>query len=422
MYDNIYNMYYKKIMLISLAYLSIIDSLNGIIINSFDLSITIYYRSILLCFLIFYCIDKKNIKNTKYVNYIFIIGIYAMLVGIINITVYDIGWNRIIKEISSISKIVLIIAMVESYKKFLNRDLEKGKKFIEKIIKYNVILFPLCIIIPSLLNLGNITYHNSNFGNKGFFNATNEVGLIISTLYVFAIDDIYKKGLSIKTVTKALMIICASFMIGSKVGMFMPVIITIIYLIKGITNYKQKEKFVKSISVLIIISSCLIIILFNDMIVDFINRQIYFTKIYSDRGIFTGLSVLLSGRDEILINMHSILMNSKYLIMHLLFGFGIEVKGFLLSSVLNKRYLIEMDFFDAFYSYGIIGIFIIYSYFINTFIKYKAWNDNSFKYTISFINISIMSFISGHVLWGAMAGTFLAIIICGMISSSQSKH
>ena len=210
--------------------------------------------------------------------------------------------------------------------------------------------------------------------------------------------------------------------LGSKVGILIPFIVTFIYFIKSMFNRKEKGDFFKLISYLLIVIILITVVFFGDLLYEVLERQIVYYGIYANTVENPLFTLLLSGRDNFVAIMTSSLMNSKYFLTHLLFGYSSYIK----ESIIGKSYYgikslkaIEMDFFDTFFSYGLIGTMLIYGYFIRTILKNCGFKDSNIKYTISSIIILILAFLAGHGFYGAMSGSMISIIICGMVMSKS---
>ena len=110
------------------------------------------------------------------------------------------------------------------------------------------------------------------------------------------------------------------------------------------------------------------------------------------------LLLLLSGREEYWLEEKSDLLEG---------GIGNIIMG------LGEARTVEMDIFDTFLNYGIIGVTIIYSFFF--YLLYRAYqkkNQNSWAKVVLFINVMLIiaSSLSGHIVFSGMAGPFIALV------------
>ncbi|WP_052952074.1 O-antigen ligase family protein [Paraclostridium benzoelyticum] len=409
-----YNVY-RNLFFFTLAYLAIIDSFNGFLIKNYDISISSIYRAIMLTIFFYYA----NKGNKSYRNiYIYVVFIYMLIIGLINTIRFD-EILGIKSEIIGISKFLFIVVLIESFRNCV-RNRDEGLKLIEKIINYNLILFPSFLIIPMILNLGSNVYAGG-LGSKGFFYSNNELSIVVSILFIFAIDKLYN-NFSLKNLSILLLVGISLLSIGSKTGMIIPMIISIIYLIKSFIDKENRQKFRNFMIIAILGSLIILIFICPNLISEFINRQLYLYSI--DGGSI--LYAILSGRNEFLSIIYVYFVESNHKIMTLIFGYGEYVKNRIIASGLSSEYnpgvlkSIEMDFFDIVFGYGIIGVILVYGYFIEAFIKNYSLKKERFKYTIAFISIMFLGFLSGHIFYSAMSGSMLAIVTCGLVFSNPN--
>ena len=416
MLERKYENFYEKIFFITLGMIAIIDSTNGYLLSNYNVSVSVGYRMIALMVFLFFSIYKNNIKN--YVPML-IIGAYLGISTAINLLNNN-AIGSIVYEYTKISKLIFIIAIIESFKNVYKNKYKQGMELIDKVIKYNLILFPICILVPSILGIGLNTY-DSYVGSKGFFNANNEIGLILSVLCVFAMDRLYNK-VSIYNIVIFLAIFFSTVSLGSKVGILVPFIVTFIYFIKSAFNRKERSSFFKLISYLCIAIVLITVLFFGDLLYEVIERQVIYYNVYENTVENPLFTLLLSGRDKFVAIMMSTLMTSNYLLVHLLFGYSAYIKESIIGRAfygIESLKAVEMDFFDTFFSYGLVGTILIYGYFLKIIIKNYSFKDYNMKYTISAIIILILAFIAGHGFYGAMSGSILAVVMCGMIGSES---
>ena len=404
-----YKQIYEKLLILLLGLSPIIDSLNGFLMESYSVSIGLIYRAFGLLIILFYTYNKNNVKNVIYISIIiFYFGFIALA--------YSLNHNSLsglLNELSTASKLVFIIAIVESFKNVI-KDKNYQRKVVNKIIKLNLILFPLCVLVPAILGIGFNVYHGA--GNKGFFNANNELGIVLSALFIIALDNLYIK-LNIKNFVIFILIVFSMISIGSKIGLIFPAIAIAIYFIKGIVKINTKYKFITMIVICTLLIGIGINVFFRDMLEKILNRQAWLYQNVESSLIF----LILSGRNILLKIVHQDLVESPILLIRLLVGYGVYMKEKVISLGYGSSNLkpVEMDLFDTFYSYGIIGIILIYGYFMRILFKYGKLSNENFKYTLAYITILILGFLSGHVFWGAMSASMLGIIICGMIANKD---
>ncbi|MEH7512320.1 O-antigen ligase family protein [Gottfriedia acidiceleris] len=407
---------FRRIFIFLYSIISIVDSLNGFILNSTNLPLPVgqMYRGVILIFSIFILVnffEKKMIK-------LFLVLLYLIITQMIYFFIHN-SINGLLLDLTEILKVILIILTVETYK-ILNKHNILNKADIIKIFKINLWLFPLTIIIPKILGIGFTVYGNGS-GYKGFYDANNDLNIVLLVLLIFSIYYVQQKKLNPFIYGfNIILLLLVILLIGSKSSLVFSILIFVFFIIMDKTS-----NIIKKIKTLLITTSLLgltcyflIKFYFNDLLLMF-DKQSYFF----DQSIKSGnlASFLFSGRDYLLEYALNVLMNNKYNFIQLFFGIGRYYHGLLLGSVykIQSYKIIEMDFFDTFFSYGLIGILIIYGYIINIIYKtIKNKNFNPFS-LLSIIIIMIFSFLGGHVIYSGLAGSVVALVFCLMIDRNN---
>jgi hypothetical protein len=298
---------------------------------------------------------------------------------------------------------------------------------LEKIFKVSLMSFPLFIVIPRLFGLGYAMYETTDTGYSGFFYAANDLNIVLLIMLIFSIESLFY---NIRTKNKYLYYAISSFLLivsliltGAKSSISFCGIIVFITLLRYFVTSNLKSKFKILISSIFVIIVALFIInkfYYND-IQAIIQRHSYFLE--NDNGdIFT---FLLTGRNLFLQASYQSLLSSNHILLRIFFGiskyYHMEETGMLLNLGHPKD--IEMDMFDIFFSYGLVGVIFVFGYF-SRFI-YMAFKreimKHYFKYTFSlFISITY-SFFAGHLLFSALSGTYFALICCGLYVLNQKS-
>lgn len=403
---NYYKLY-KMIFFITFAFISIIDTVNGFFIESFGFGISIIYRLLILLIFTLYLYQNNSKKNSIFMSMLIL---YLLIIGIFNIYIYQ-EYDGIYNEISQVSKLIFIIVSIESFNLII-KTYEEKIKLINKIINWNIILFPLCVIIPHLLDIG-LDVYSGQIGSKGFFNSNNELAIVLSCLLVFSVNQLYKK-VSLKNIIKTFILTYSILLVSSKTGIASIICIYVFYFIKSIFKLKVKFQF----AILVFISIVFSVIILNKQIIlmmnEFLQRQKFLFDLSSNSLAYT----LSGGRNSFLILIYNYTIESKFGLIKLIFGYGIHTKEAILGRLFlgaNGLKSIEMDFFDILFSYGLIGLILIYGYFIFKYIKLKNCYT---EFKLSYCILLIIGAFSGHVLWNAMAGSILVITVCGMDASN----
>ncbi len=265
-----------------------------------------------------------------------------------------------------------------------------------------IILFTYLILLINfyIFNIGENIYKSEikKIGFKGVFNSINEFSAIIITLFLLSLDYFKKKKKYICiTITMILMII-VSMMTGTKVvlgGIF----IALIYLLyHPFINLVKKQTIKKKIIILLIIVFSIIggfILVKNTTAYQNAIVQAKFFKIKN--------IISIEGINKVIFNdrFSFISTNQKD------FNNATIYEKLLGLKYNNSRKDVEIDLFDIFYRYGIIGLLIITSIII--YYGYKSRLKDG--YLLTFILLILISETSGHVLIYPAVSLYFGVII-----------
>lgn len=383
----------------------IIDLLTGICLHYFHIQFTIgtIIRTLFLMWIGFTTIF---IYKKKKLLVPYLIGFLYCIFYVIGITLYKQGGLLI--EIQNLIKVIYFpILLISLYS-------IKGEIKISKMILFTVLFFYLIFIfVPTLFNIGYKTYEITKVGTLGFFNSANEVGGIISILtpvlfYILTTSKKnYLKGILL------IMYVIVILMMGTKTPLLiflLTLALSIIYLFISYTKQKEYKKiFFSSLITLIGIIALLGIIPQTNFYKN-IKTHLKFLKIkdvteviekekYIDHFIFSQRLTFLKKEKKI----YQKANNYQKL-------FGI---GYLENGKETKR--IEMDYFDIYYSHGIVGFILISTVII--FILYKLikvklpLTYENYMMKTSLLYIFLLSFFTGHIITAPSVSLVASTII-----------
>ncbi|MGG7058126.1 O-antigen ligase family protein [Clostridium tertium] len=377
--------------------LPIIDSINGFINNGGNengLSLGIIYRFtvFLICLFILY---KFSILKSSF-------GIFIGIILFIFIPQLFHTYE-LVKLLILLFKLILPIVCIETYKSISSKEI-LSENFVEKLFDYWSIIFPSTILLPYFMGIGFNTYGSGAVGYKGFYYAQNDVGFILSILYIYSVSKFVNK-ITFRRIVSVILIMICSLLLGLKSNYMIIIVITAYYLVKKNRNkgsYKNKLIMILAVVIGIIGIYCV----YNEQIKMIYERWIYFSSMRS----FT--SFMTSARsDRILPTLFYIRENHSML--YFIFGTGLSYTNANLSQ------FIEMDFFDIYFQLGYIGLMFILFYYFSVYFRHRKKESNKSFYNIAFLVTMVISFLAGHVLQSALSGMFLSMICCGLITNKN---
>ncbi len=272
---------------------------------------------------------------------------------------------------------------------------EKGYFKISKKYLIGVLCLYLCfLVIPQIFQVGFDSYAHSKMGNLGWFYSTNEIGGILAILGPFVFSYIYQK----KWYVGFLLVpfyLSGLLLLGTKVPILSFFLILFCYFI-----YYLRIKFRKREWKKILMSglcSIFLVVSFGFLLIHtsfYKNIQIHldFLGIHEVRDLLTFHHIdhfIFSERLSFLQKTQSYYETVS--VSQKIVGTGITVLN---ENQWISMKMIEMDYFDIFYHYGILGTcFFLAPFFIFSFRRKYDLDEK-----ISLLLVFVLAFFSGHIL------------------------
>lgn len=414
------NKIYIYMVYFSIGCMAVLDTINGFFLNQgTEIYLGQLIRFTFLAVLILYLFTNFTNK----IELIVIISYFVSLIYYVFLFLFNSNIKDLIFDISEISKIYLILFLILTMRIRFRIDFENTKKMYTNLLAMNSYLFPLMLIIPKILNLGEAVYSNGA-GYKGLFYANNDLSIILIALFwinIIILTKNYKNentGYFIKpirkidTLVRLFLILISCYLIGAK-SVYAFAFAAILYFVL-VNIFKLKIiTLTKYLSVFVVIV-LLLISYFKELIISslnlFIERQSYFFMTRVDEGSIYSLFVFLTTDrllfvKDVLNSFYLNTLNNPLDIMMPIIGLG-------KSYYLNNYRLTEMDAVDFIFSYGLI-LFLVF--WIVVFIDFKKFLSIDNRYSVKkpvILIISIITFFSftgGHVIFSAMAGSIFGL-------------
>ncbi|MCQ2596887.1 MAG: O-antigen ligase family protein [Treponema sp.] len=371
-------LYINYVIYIGLLFYLLIDTFAGILISKGLPNIGLLVKGGLVFLMMISIVAKKKSYPIIISGLFFLLSLYAVYW-------YNLDFKNFGKCFTTLFKVFSILIVYLYCKNELTDD------DILVIFKANYCIFVMNIFLGAL-GFGNNSYkyNGETVGTNGFFYAGNEVTYTFICL-LFFITYAYKGRKTIFYLFNLFL----SFLIGTKTGMLVVLLVIFSDMYFSTTSKMKKRMIVVSfICFIILIYFFIKFVLYNNILV----QMIIFKFNQSSKGSHSILNALLSGRIERIPVVDDI-YNSSWSFIKFLFGLGyIEI----------DKHPLEMDFFEMFYYYGIIGLVVILSFYLYLIISAYIRQD---KKQFIFILITILvSFFVGHVTYSVMGGVFFCLI------------
>ena len=415
MQKNIKNNF-NKILSIFILMQPVLDLITGICIHKLNINFTLGII-IRIIFLIFVMLTSTFIYNKKKnIIYYLLFIIYAIIYLLGIILFKD---SSIFKEMQGLIRTFYFPLLFLSL-----YSIKDDLKLNPKTLVITFFIYLAFIFVPSILNIGFKTYEITKKGTLGFFNSANEISGILSILtplIIVYLNKLQKNKYIIITITSIIYMYVILNM-GTKTPL-LALILTIIMLIvySVIKNIKNKNyKLVISTFLLFLITTIAVIaVIPKTNFYKNIETHLDFLEVDNaievlekpkliDHFIFSQRLTFLSKKQKIYNNSN---------IYQKLFGIGYTKDS-------KEVKMIEMDYFDIFYSHGIIGsilFFGMYSYLIYKILhKRKSFDFKQYMLYVSLILIIILSLFTGHII-NAPSVSIIVIYLLMLLQYKDNK-
>ena len=394
----------------------ILDLITGIDLHLWKVNLTfgIVIRIVFLLFILYSVLFVYK-KKQNYLYYSMII-VYGILY-IIGMLLYE-NKTEIFSQVQGLCRVFYFpVLLVSLY------SLKDEIKISKMTLMVVLITYLVCILVPNCLNLGFESYEITKAGTLGFFNSANEISGIISILTPIMILIFINTKKIIPIIIISLIYIFVILTIGTKTPLLslgIIVFFTYIWFVYKEIKVKEFKKIVISFLALTILVTAIILILPKTNFYKNIKTHLNYLKLDSvtevfkkeelvDHFIFSQRLTFLRNRKE------DYTQANNY---QKLFGIG-----YLNGKKPAKA--VEMDYFDIYYSHGLIGFIIyfgIYGYFFYLIMRKRRKLDfTQYLIYISIILSIFLSFFTGHIITSPAVSILVAIILLMLVKEQKKK-
>ncbi|PFJ17084.1 hypothetical protein COD67_16980 [Bacillus cereus] len=448
--------YFPHLLLLFIVFQPILDLLTSFSIYVLHMSATvgIVARFIFMLLALGYLLLHHKQKGAKkYILYLCLLGI-VLAIGLVNnlMVKSPISFGEEVKFIlKSLYPIVLLFGYIIACKELKNKEYAFHK--IITYFLYATLILSISIITAMLTSTDFPSYPNSKIGSRGWFFAGNDLSAIFAIMFPIVVLYSIQKTPSFSKAyywIPTVLAMYASIMIGTKVGygaIFITLSIALLFLFVEYIIHRKKEGkgftyLVNTIVAAIVLGGLLVLTPHTPIAKNMsIHLQIYeYKKAVQDekerregklitadseevrkhnQGELTDSemkSLIYSDRDKLL-NVYKQYYKDAPLSQKL-FGMGYA------GNYTVKPKLVEMDFHDLFFAFGIVGFLMYLIPFLYFGIKIFIRIITNFKKLLSVKHMLLAStlvlslgigFMSGHVLTAPAVSIFFVVILAYMI-------
>lgn len=377
---------FLKIPLLFLFFLLVpVDALNGLFASlGWGIPVSATFKSLLLVIYGYKLLSRKRSVHKM-------LAVTAIMILYI-LWHWGISGNEFLGHtISMLIRVMLFYVIYSYYSDYFSRVDDPAAKLLP-LFKASALTVTFVLLL-GLLGFGSSSYGDEGIGSKGYFIAGNEVSALLLVLYSFVLFSC--KGRKKSFVIWSCLFLLSAWTISTKMAILSS-IISIIYLGFFVDGRKVKTK-------LFILASLMaaaiykIIDMFSELLnIPLIDRWNY---LYQDGGL---LKLVFSNRNEYL---------DAPLAKQTADGF--------FAVFLGKPYVstVEMDPFDTFLHFGVIGCIIVYGGIFLMMLKaHKYAKINQYNRFVLFTLLLLFaaSSIAGHIVYSGMMLPFLALVVAAV--------
>lgn len=287
----------------------------------------------------------------------------------------------------------------------------------------SLFLYLIFIFVPLLLGVGYQSYKITKAGTLGFYNSANEISGIISILTPIMFIVLKESKKWIPRILLIIMYLTVILMMGTKTPLLTLCFIsgaTLMYFWIRWKKKKETKKIITSIILLLFSIIGLSIVLPKTNFYKNIETHLDFLGVDSVFDVLESKELM----DHFIFSQRLTFLHKKASIFHSanlyqkLFGIGIFQDGVETKAV-------EMDYFDIYYNYGLVGFFIFFGIVLT--ILYQILieeEEKSFKrymIRISLLLIIVLSLFTGHILV-APSVSLLVVTIILLLNNQKKKR
>lgn len=384
----------KLILLLCSCYL-LVDACNGFLLNQFGTSfgLSALYKVLMLALMLI-CLSLRTGKAFLLFPALFVLllpGAFYSWLELGGSLAADLG--LILKLISPLIAFYYLLSLAQLDKDFALKSLHKVFVVNYLIVLVNFIFGALGYGYTSYLPQQHLT--QVDLGSKGFFNAANELSVVLLVLSAWLLQYYWRQQKLIFLAVAASSVWCASLML-TKTGLLGTVILVLLIPLMPALIRSNWSRLV--LAMLCVVATGAVLIWQAPVLLSELGLAEKLQHIYQQQGL---LGVLLSNRDKYAAEIWQ-LVSFYYSDAHRIFGVGLIG----VSEHLWK-YWAESDPFDLFVFYGVAGLMFflwIFTGFIAQNLKLCRLFASDLAATLVLLNLLLflVSCIAGHVISSGM--------------------
>ena len=395
---------FNTILIILLLLQPILDIITGICVNTLKVDIT-FGIIIRMLMLLFICYSTLFVfKKKKVLIPYLLVGGYFIL--------YIVGM-LVFKDTSLLVELKYLLRAFYFPILFSSLCLIREEIRISNMTLFTILfIYLIFLFVPVLFGIGYKSYAITKVGTLGLFNSANEISGIISILTPIMFIVFYQSKKIIPILILSILYLVVIFMIGTKtplITLCITLFVTLVYVWIQWFKKKQYKYIGYSICVCLIGLLSVVILLPKTNFYKNIRTHLDYLEVEHVTDIFKDPFLvdhfIFSSRIEFLDSKSRIYLDAP--VYEKLFGIGYINDN-------KETKLIEMDYFDIYYSHGTVGFFIYFvivlSFLFMVAEKYKNKSFVDVMNVTTLFLIMFLAFFTGHIITAPSVSILVVII------------
>lgn len=392
------------IILAFLYFAPVIDNFVGAAMRSTgeDTSLGKAYRLLFFVFLlIYYCTHTVKIELAKFT----VIACTVIILPILYTFLHGTSAGMITDYIQ-LSKLFYPIVLYNVLNNMITHK-RMAANDIYNCVGYYRWFYPLSLLVPYGLGLGYQSYEAYDAGYSGFYGAGNELSVVLVAMFIVSFYDTVNNKKKAAFVPSVMNMICI-LLTGSKTGMIMLVVGTIVIMLHSSNAKKYLFRVIELIVICVPIALGVLYLMQNQLNAIINMIQFKYNQLGRDF-----ISFLFSNRNKkICPNFMNSIFDHKQGFINLFLGRGYYDQAVLHKTSINiaSSGLIEMDLFDMFFQHGIIITIGVMTFYIKKLFgatsQNKVWG---MKFAAGII--MLFGILAGHTFQSSLPATSLILLL-----------
>lgn len=378
-----------------------VDMLNGAVLkNGINLPISIsqLYKLLILVFLFFRFLFKPKLL-------LFSLGFtFVLLIPSLYQSIKSQSVGFLFEDIIKISKYLAPLFSFLFFVDYIKRTDELGIRKLIRLVQFSYFILAGNILLK-YIGLGYPMYEFGNIGSKGFFYAGNEISVLLVILSCIIAFDLWYNKKRIQYFLFWALTLFIGLTISSKTGVVGIALVFLLIPLKRPSIKLNLGRMMFFLSALFLVLPLALYLSWK-----FIQGTAFYIRLQYFSTKFDFWTFLLSNRNVFFSNTYKT-YKDEYSLIEKIIGMGQSQ-----YELINSGNIVEVDFADIFFAYGIVGLFYFLAIILFLIVQAMRFSKNNKYIFANFVLLMTLvllaiSTTAGHVFSSGMAAVFTGMLL-----------